>query len=701
MKRLGILGIVGVACLLYQCEQKALEPSLPMQILMEFVNTNKTPDNKEIARQDLERGYRKIPSPNAFDRFYYYDFLCWYSLEENDLDRALHYADSLKMASADLEDGHQQAAYAAKIRGDVLRRMGRHPEALKELHAAEVLGEEHPDSCTAAEIAAQLGAILYELGDYRQALAHYKKAYIVAQTCGTGQNAMAFALLQSSSNAQGQCYERLHLPDSARHYYYEALNLLNNRQEGFPGDSTALLASRATVLANLGNAEMDAGNMEKAKTYLLSAVSIHKQTGENSKAGLEAQLKLARMYILQKEYSVAAEEFGKIRGQPEMSAFPELQMEFYLLESKYYEAMSRPEPAYLAFKQHVKLRDSLQVMNGVSSYEVAEVALGRAVNGKEDTVPTLQGEEENVYLKGSLVLLFVLLVVIYLIRRNLIESREHVNNLNQLNSEIKEQNEQLHDAMKALENSFEENERVMRIVSHDLRNPVGSIVSLALLLKANDSLDDSAKEYSNMIHSLSKDVLGFMEEVLNLKTSLEVVDKSKEDLFELLSYCISFMEFKAQEKGQTITLSGESVSVMVSREKIWRVFINILSNAIKFSPNNKSIEVYLEGDAKRALVSVTDHGIGIPDDLKDKVFDMLTEAKRNGTAGEKAHGLGMAISKQIMEAHGGKIWLESVEGKGTTFYLEFSREGVKDEPKEKQKQKPKETKGPRYSAKVV
>ncbi|HCS21665.1 MAG TPA: hypothetical protein DIW47_14090 [Bacteroidetes bacterium] len=128
---------------------------------------------------------------------------------------------------------------------------------------------------------------------------------------------------------------------------------------------------------------------------------------------------------------------------------------------------------------------------------------------------------------------------------------------------------------------------------------------------------------------------------------------------------------------------------------------NLLSNAIKFSPNNKSIEVYLEGDSKRALVSVTDHGIGIPDDLKDRVFDMLTEAKRNGTAGEKAHGLGMAISKQIMEAHGGKIWMESEEGKGTTFYLEFSREGVKDEPKEKPKQKPKESKGPRYSAKVV
>ena len=701
MKRLGILGIAGIAFLLYQCEQKALEPSLPMQILLEFVNTNKTPENKTQAKKDLERGYQKIPSPNAFDRFYYYDFLCWYSLQENDLNRALNYADSMKTASADLENGQQQLAYASKIRGDILTRMYRYSEAQKELHAAEAIGAEHLDSCTAAEITAQLGTLRYKQGDYREALTYYRKAHTVAQGCGAAGNATAFTLLQSSSNAQGLCYESLNLPDSARHFYYQALNLLDDRQRFFPGDSLTLLAARSEVLANLGNVELEAGNLEKAKAHFLSAISIHKKTGINEVTNLGVQLKLARMFVMQKEFSRAAEEFSRIRVQLAQTPFPELEKELLLLESGYYDAISRPELAYLAYKQHVKIRDSLQLMNGLSPHGVSEVRLGLELSGDESGSPTLQDEEENIYLKGSLVLLFVLLVVIYLIRRNLIESREHVSDLNQLNSEIKEQNEQLHDAMKALENSFEENERVMRIVSHDLRNPVGSIVSLALLLKANESLDDSAKEYSNMIHSLSKDVLGFMEEVLNLKTSLEVVDKSKEDLFELLSYCISFMEFKAQEKGQTITLSGESVSVMVSREKIWRVFINILSNAIKFSPNNKSIEVYLEGDSKRALVSVTDHGIGIPDDLKDRVFDMLTEAKRNGTAGEKAHGLGMAISKQIMEAHGGKIWMESEEGKGTTFYLEFSREGVKDEPKEKPKQKPKESKGPRYSAKVV
>jgi signal transduction histidine kinase len=71
------------------------------------------------------------------------------------------------------------------------------------------------------------------------------------------------------------------------------------------------------------------------------------------------------------------------------------------------------------------------------------------------------------------------------------------------------------------------------------------------------------------------------------------------------------------------------------------------------------------------LITVEDEGIGIPDNLKDKIFDMFSEAKRKGTAGEQPFGLGLAISKQIVEAHGGNIWFESREKGGTAFYVKL------------------------------
>jgi signal transduction histidine kinase len=108
-----------------------------------------------------------------------------------------------------------------------------------------------------------------------------------------------------------------------------------------------------------------------------------------------------------------------------------------------------------------------------------------------------------------------------------------------------------------------------------------------------------------------------------------------------------------------------------SREKLWRVVSNLIGNAIKFSPTGASINVSMEQRAGGIRIAVKDEGIGIPPDMQEKIFDLFTEAKRPGTAGEQAFGLGLAISKQIVEAHGGRIWFESGTTKGTTFFVDL------------------------------
>jgi signal transduction histidine kinase len=128
---------------------------------------------------------------------------------------------------------------------------------------------------------------------------------------------------------------------------------------------------------------------------------------------------------------------------------------------------------------------------------------------------------------------------------------------------------------------------------------------------------------------------------------------------------------KAEAKHQQINLHAESFTLPASREKLWRVISNLISNAIKFSPDGSDIEVRTERTAEGLRISVKDFGIGIPPKIQHKIFDMFTEAKRKGTAGEQSFGLGLAISKQIVEAHGGKIGFESVEGRGTTFFVDL------------------------------
>ena len=94
---------------------------------------------------------------------------------------------------------------------------------------------------------------------------------------------------------------------------------------------------------------------------------------------------------------------------------------------------------------------------------------------------------------------------------------------------------------------------------------------------------------------------------------------------------------------------------------------NLIANAIKFSPVDTVINIKLYQKDQNVVVEVQDQGIGIPSDLKDKLFN--PEAQRPGTAGETSFGMGLSIAKQLIAAHAGKIWFESKVGVGTTFFV--------------------------------
>jgi signal transduction histidine kinase len=138
---------------------------------------------------------------------------------------------------------------------------------------------------------------------------------------------------------------------------------------------------------------------------------------------------------------------------------------------------------------------------------------------------------------------------------------------------------------------------------------------------------------------------------------------------------VELLRFKAAEKNQQIVLEmiETPVELFISREKIWRVISNLISNAIKFSRPDSLIQVGITDAGKKVIISVKDSGIGIPHDIRDKVFNMFTDAKRIGTAGERSFGLGLSICKQIVENHHGKIWFESEVNKGTTFFVALNK----------------------------
>jgi signal transduction histidine kinase len=165
-------------------------------------------------------------------------------------------------------------------------------------------------------------------------------------------------------------------------------------------------------------------------------------------------------------------------------------------------------------------------------------------------------------------------------------------------------------------------------------------------------------------------VAAMIDDVLINRSGAEAAKRDAANLAELLKHSVALLQFKASEKGQHIQLIDDGpVTVQMDSDQVWRVINNLLVNAIKFSKEQTTITVTTQKLERTVRVSIADQGIGIPDDFRDLIFDAFTTAQRTGTSGEETFGLGLYISKQIIEAHGGRIGIEHSSAEGSTFYF--------------------------------
>ena len=240
------------------------------------------------------------------------------------------------------------------------------------------------------------------------------------------------------------------------------------------------------------------------------------------------------------------------------------------------------------------------------------------------------------------------------------------------NNILRMQFEQLESTSEALETTNQHYAQIIKIVAHDLRNPIGAVSSLSTMLLQETLTSDERAQFIGLIHESSTSCLHLIEELL--KTDF-TIDESELTIQEInlslfLKQAVTLLNFRALEKNQQLILEEAGpITVRADRDKLLRVVNNLIINAIKFSNPSASININLERTKEGAMFSVKDHGVGVPNKFADKLFDPFTSSKRTGTAGEQPFGLGLYISKQIVEAHRGKIWFSSREGQGATFFV--------------------------------
>jgi signal transduction histidine kinase len=120
----------------------------------------------------------------------------------------------------------------------------------------------------------------------------------------------------------------------------------------------------------------------------------------------------------------------------------------------------------------------------------------------------------------------------------------------------------------------------------------------------------------------------------------------------------------------SIVVRGAAATYLVGdKDSLGQVFINVLSNAIKYSPRARTVEVDIRSSAETITISVRDHGIGIPQDQREHIFEPFYRAADASTKAIPGHGIGLCVAAQIIKHHGGTITVESAMGKGSTFHM--------------------------------
>ncbi len=232
--------------------------------------------------------------------------------------------------------------------------------------------------------------------------------------------------------------------------------------------------------------------------------------------------------------------------------------------------------------------------------------------------------------------------------------------------ELEEQNEQLRESERL-------RSELVSIISHELRTPLASVLGYSSLLLRRDYDEETAGRYLGIIRAQGERIAALADDLVDLRRAerggLELKPHDV-DLGDLLRDQVSVFSGRTEHHGIELHLEAEPLEVRADRGRLEQVVGNLLANAVKYSPDGGTVQVAVKRRGSGVRVEVADPGMGIPHQSQPQVFTKFFrgEARASGIAGA---GLGLAIAREIVEAHGGTIGFESTPGRGSTFWFEL------------------------------
>jgi two-component system sensor histidine kinase VicK len=631
------------------------------------------------AMSHLDRAFSKLNNPSINDRFRFYGFhYIYWQKAKRDYKKALLYSDSMMMTSQKSVTKEQYTANFAEAnyaKGDAYFSLGQYNDAYQCYFQGYLMGKKYLNQASASDYTYRMGMIMFKQGHYKMASTYFKESYAKSLLVKDQHGFVWFYRQQELLDNIGESYTNSGDIDSAITYFDNALKYVNDNDGKFKVKNQFIDIARGVIYNNKAQALLALEKYDEAEQLLKKSIAINIQKGGDNGDAEFARLRLGQLYLKKGKIAELKVLLATLREQLNILKNDDAEAEWNRLMGTYYLKQNDLVNAMAFTQKYHSLKDS--TIKKLALLKESDVNQQLANLEKQYEIETLNNNNriQGIYLNVAIVCGALLIAIVFLIWRNWRQSKFDVAVVITLNKQINQQKADLEKALDEVRFSSREKDRILRTVAHDLRNPLAGIASLTNIM-VEESEDNELKYQLNIIKDTSADTLELINEILEATNNTStILNKQLVGINSLLNNSIELLRFKAAEKHQQIILQGldGAGQLYINREMIWRVISNLVSNAIKFSPVDETIYVRSIEKGNYIQVSIIDHGIGIPDDMKEKVFNMFTDAKRSGTIGEKSFGLGLSICKQIIEKHNGKIWFDSDLKKGTTFYIKLPK----------------------------
>ena len=577
-----------------------------------------------------------------------------------DYERALeYYLKSLELNTALIDD--RGIAFNLINIGLTQYNMGRLSQALDNLMEALRINQQRKDNNGIALALYNIAVIYNEFKEHRKAIDFHRQALEIRLKEGD------MRLATSSYENLARIYTQIGEVDSAYYYFDKSLKLAqqigNTRGEGF-------------ALVAFANFLQSQGDTQKAMEFFQKALPIARNMNDTHL--LVSTFNGLAMISLQSQQINKAHEYARQSLQIARNADNLLLLRNTLgILAEILEKKGQFADALSYHKEFKLLSDSIN--NSEVRRRSARIDAEYEYMKKEQELRLATQEKDllhrNRFLRQVYVsmlafsLVAFLLVILFLRMRSQKKLKATLSILRNQNQQIILQKSRLQEQAMALESASETKSKLLSIIGHDLRGPL-SYAAAALSLAENDP--GFRDENLPRIRQSLERSYSLMENLLEW-TKLQMLNQGNETEEFSLAQCadLVYLHVYTQADQKQITVENRidpAYKIRTDKGMVELILRNLLSNAVKFSAPQSVVVIDCTEGNNEFIISVHDQGIGISEKMKQKLFkEKVTSA--SGTEEEKGSGLGLLFSQELLEKKGGKIWVETQEGVGSTFFF--------------------------------